>query len=225
MSAQDFWSRRRAAVEAEADEDRRVEAETLLEADRAKREAQHAERSDAEILAELNLPDPDSLGLGDDFKAFLGEAVPARIRTRALRRLWTSNPVLANLDGLVDHGEDFSDAAMAVPGIQTAYQVGKGMQKHVEELARLAERAASPAEATDRPETSEEPALTLVSTEAEVAEAEIVAALSPEADPQATEAPEPAVTLPEPATDPIPAPVRRMRFAFDPAPQVAEQSL
>lgn len=220
MSAQDFWSRRRAAVEAEAAEDRRVEAETLLEADRAKRETQHAERSDAEILAELNLPDPDSLGLGDDFRAFLGEAVPARIRTRALRRLWTSNPVLANLDGLVDHGEDFSDAAMAVPGIQTAYQVGKGMQKHVEELARLPERTASPAEATDRPEPPEESALTLEVTEVEVAEAE-----PQETETQETEVPEPVPTVPEPATAPIPAPVRRMRFAFDPAPQVAEQSL
>lgn len=45
---------------------------------------------------------------------------------------------------LVDYGEDFTDAAMAVENIQTAYQVGKGMLKHVEEMARQAEERANP---------------------------------------------------------------------------------
>jgi len=145
MSAQDFWSRRRAAVEAEAAQDERA----LKEVEAAERDAEAAERSDEELLAELDLPDPDTLGPGDDFKAFLSEAVPARLKTRALRRLWMTNPVLANLDGLLDYGEDFTDAAMAVENIQTAYQVGKGMTAHVEELARQAELEAAAARATE----------------------------------------------------------------------------
>ncbi len=145
MSAQNFWSRRRAAVEAEEAQ----EARALKEAEAQARDAELAERSDEDLLAELDLPDPDTLGPGDDFKAFLTEAVPARLKTRALRRLWVTNPVLANVDGLIDYGEDFTDAAMAVENIQTAYQVGKGMTAHVEELARQAEREAVAQDADD----------------------------------------------------------------------------
>ncbi|MFY1710058.1 DUF3306 domain-containing protein [Tritonibacter mobilis] len=145
MSAQNFWSRRRAAVEAEEAQ----EARALKEAEAQARDAELAERSDADLLAELDLPDPDTLGPGDDFKAFLTEAVPARLKTRALRRLWVTNPVLANVDGLIDYGEDFTDAAMAVENIQTAYQVGKGMTAHVEELARQAEREAAAQDSDD----------------------------------------------------------------------------
>ena len=141
----DFWSRRRAAVEAEAEQEARVEAAVL----EAEREAEVAEKSDAELLAELDLPDPDSLGAGDDFTVFLKDAVPARLKTRALRRLWGTNPLLANIDGLVDYGEDFTDAALAVENIQTAYQVGKGMTAHVEELARQAELEAAETAQTD----------------------------------------------------------------------------
>ena len=77
-------------------------------------------------VEELGLPSLDSLGPGSDFKAFMQAHVPSRIRTLALRKLWGSNPVLANLDGLIDYGEDFTDKALAVANLQTAYQVGKG---------------------------------------------------------------------------------------------------
>ncbi len=123
----DFWSRRKAAVEAE----RRAEAEAAAAVRRAELEAQTAERTDEELLAELGLPEPESLGEGDDFRPFLGEAIPARLRARALRRLWRVNPVLANLDGLVDYGEDFTDAATVIEGLQTAYQVGRGALAHL----------------------------------------------------------------------------------------------
>lgn len=83
-------------------------------------------RSDEEILRDLGLPDPDTLKPGDDITGFMAGAVPARIRNRVLRRLWSSNPVLANLDGLVDYGEDFTDAAMVPAVLQSAYKVGRG---------------------------------------------------------------------------------------------------
>lgn len=140
-----FWERRRAAVDAEA----RSEAAALAQAERAEREEALAEKSDEELLAELDLPDPDTLGAEDDFKAFLAEGIPARLKTRALRRLWRVNPVLANLDGLLDYGEDFTDAATVVENMQTAYQVGKGMLKHVEEMARQAELRDAPDAAKD----------------------------------------------------------------------------
>lgn len=119
----DFWSRRKAGVEAEKIAEERVAAE----AHAAEVEAAHAEQSDEELLAELGLPDPDGLQLGDDFSGFMSKAVPDRLRRRALRRLWLSNPTLANVDGLVEYGEDYTDAATVVENIQTMYQVGKGM--------------------------------------------------------------------------------------------------
>ncbi|WP_170557805.1 DUF3306 domain-containing protein [Ruegeria atlantica] len=157
--ARDFWSRRKAAVQAEAEaEVIAVEEQTIA--------AQHAEldeKSDAEILAELNLPDPDQLQAGDDVTGFMAKAVPDRLRRRALRRLWRLNPVLANVDGLVDYGEDYTDAACVIENIQTAYQVGKGMLAHVEALAAEAEESETdetpqPDELQDSPVESEEAA-------------------------------------------------------------------
>ena len=119
---QDFWTRRKAQVAAEA----QVEPEVA---------PVDPELSDADILASLDLPDPDHLVAGDDIKGFMTKAVPDHLRRRALRKLWRLNPVLANVDGLVDYGQDFTDSAMVVEKLQTAYQVGKGMLAHIEKLA------------------------------------------------------------------------------------------
>jgi len=149
---ENFWSRRRAAVEAEAEADNAaVEAQALAE-----EQAALEEKTDEEILAELDLPDPDSLKMGDDFSAFMAKAVPDRLRRRALRTLWRSNPVLANVDMLVDYGEDFTDSATVVENLQTTYQVGKGMLKHVEEMARQAEERERKENAVPEEDTPEE---------------------------------------------------------------------
>ncbi|APG46181.1 DUF3306 domain-containing protein [Phaeobacter porticola] len=148
MSGGDFWSQRRTKVAAE----QQAEIVEAAAAARAAKEQALEEKSDAELLEELNLPDPDQMQRGDDFSVFLKETIPARLRTRALRRLWTSNPVLANVDGLLDYGEDFTDSAMVIENLQTAYQVGKGMTAHVEELARQAEEAATAEAAIDETE-------------------------------------------------------------------------
>lgn len=127
----DFWNKRKAAVEAEAEAELTAAHEIALE-------ETSAEKTDAELLEELGLPDPDNMVQGDDFSAFMSDVVPARLKTRALRKLWRLNPILANVDGLVDYGEDFTDAATVFENMQTTYQVGKGMMAHVKELARQA---------------------------------------------------------------------------------------
>ncbi len=138
MSAQaDFWARRKAAVAAEVQAVEEAEREAVAAEERKALE----ERPDEEVLAELDLPDPDSMKQGDDFSAFMSDAVPQRLRRRALRQLWRSNPVLANLDNLVDYGEDYTDAALVMENLQSAYQVGKGMLKHLEAMAEAAEKA------------------------------------------------------------------------------------
>ena len=128
----DFWSRRKSAVKEEIEEERRQ-----AEIKRASEiQGELDVKTDEEVLKELGLPDPDTLEPGDDFKVFMKEVVPERLRRRALKKLWLSNPLLANVDGLVDYGEDFTDAAVGAGFVETTYQVGKGMLKHIEELAR-----------------------------------------------------------------------------------------
>ena len=157
----DFWSRRRAAVGAEAAAE--AEAARLAALTSAREAAALAQsgRTDAEILAGLGLKDPDGMIAGDDFAAFLRAEVPQHLRQRALRRLWGSNPVLANLDGLVDYGLDYTDAATVAPGMMTAYQVGRGMAQHIAAQVELAaaEGADAPATALAQAEPTAAPEL------------------------------------------------------------------
>ena len=194
MSAQpDFWSRRKAAVAAEE----RVREEVELEVRAAEEQAALEERPDEEVLAELDLPDPDSMKQGDDFSAFMSDAVPQRLRKRALRQLWRSNPVLANLDNLVDYGEDYTDAALVMENLQSAYQVGKGMLKHLEAMAEAAEKAEKAVGETAEDEDG--------AAEAEAGESAVAA--EPEPLPALSEAP----AMEE---APIARAKPRMRFAF-----------
>lgn len=149
---QTFWSRRRQAVEAEA----RQEVEARLAAEEAETLAVQEQKADDDLLEELGLPDPDTLKAGDDFSVFMAKSVPTRLRNRALRKLWVSNPVLANLDDLVDYAEDYRTAGLTGDVVQTTYQVGKGLMKHVEELARIEEEAAVPPVAEARADIVEQ---------------------------------------------------------------------
>ena len=187
----DFWSRRKQAVEAE----KRADLETREDgkADEARRALE--EKPDEEVLAELDLPDPDSLKQGDDFSAFMAKAVPERLRRRALRRLWLSNPVLANLDELLDYGEDFTDAATVIADMQSVYRVGKGMVRD-EDLAEAAGDATEPEAEPAEEEDADDP------DEPETASA-------PEED-----APEPGDPEPDEDAPPEPPARRHMRFAF-----------
>ena len=159
------------------------------------------ERPDTEILEELGLPDPDTLEPGGNFSAFMAKAVPTRIRNRALRRLWLSNSVLANVDGLVDYGGDFTDSAMVIENLQTAYQVGKGYANRIAEMAEDAEgeEAESAGSEADTPQADDAK--------------EMVAAEETEADPLELpgddDAPE---ILAVAHPDPVSPPPRRMRF-------------
>jgi hypothetical protein len=153
------WSRRRAAVAAEAEE----EVVAAQEATLAQEQEALAEKTDEEILEELGLPDPDSLKMGDDFKAFMSKSVPERLRKRALRKLWRSNPVLACVDGLNDYDDDYLTQGLGQGVIKTSYQVGKGMLAHLLEVERLKEAVPKVAEieAIIEDEVTAEDAVTL----------------------------------------------------------------
>ena len=129
---QSTWSRRKAAVVAEAVAEERAAEEAVI----AEQHESLAEKTDVEILEELGLPDPDKMARGDDFKAFLKKTVPEHLRKRALRTLWRSNPVLACVDGLNDYDDDYLTGSFGQGPISTTYQVGKGMLSHLLEVER-----------------------------------------------------------------------------------------
>jgi hypothetical protein len=106
------------------------------------------------------------------------------------------------LDGLLDYGEDFTDAALVVENLQTTYKVGKGMMAHVEEMARQAE-----AEEIEEVELaqSEEPEV-----QAEKAETEVSLA---EEDHELTETD--VADAPDEIDTVVAAPRRRMQFTFE----------
>jgi len=116
------------------------------EADRGE-EGKEVEEASAQ---ELELPDIESLGKDSDYTVFLREGVPDALRRMALRKLWLSDPVLANIDGLNDYDEDFaalfqtvSDAAQKVS--DAAKKLGGGDEEGGQEEAAAVE----PAEASE----------------------------------------------------------------------------
>ena len=190
------WSRRRAAVLAEAE----AEIKLAERADADVKQAAMAEKSDAEILQELNLKDPDQMQQGDDFASFMLAEVPDHLRKRALRTLWRSNPVLACVDELLDYGDDFKAEWDGADLIKSVYRVGKGMLPDVEETPEAPE--AEVAE-VDTPEDPPE----------EVEMAEVTP--DPEVETSNQDAPQSADLDLPPELMPPPSYTHRMRFEFD----------
>lgn len=201
------WSRRK-----RADAETETVEEAADELDAAVVESDE-EISDEELLEKLELPDPDGMARGDDFSAFMRAGVPERLRRRALRSLWVSNPALANLDELLDYGEDFTDAATVIENMQTVYEVGKGAaEKWKRHLAALAaEEEGAERKAVEQGLHMPDAPAPEVLPDEEVEEAVLAVEEAPEpAEPPPVSAP-PAATAPPP----LAPPPRHMRFAFD----------
>ena len=91
--------------------------------------------------AEFEEFDFDSLNYASDYTKFMKKGVPEAVKRRALRTLWSSNPILANLDGLNDYDEDFTDAALAVKVLTSNYKPGSGYLTEEERIASYSEEA------------------------------------------------------------------------------------
>jgi hypothetical protein len=89
-----------------------------------------------------DLPPIETLGKDSDYKPFMQAEVPDALRNEALRKLWQSDPVLANLDGLVDYAEDFGAAFAAGGTVATVYRLLQGMPDPADE--KQPEPAAGP---------------------------------------------------------------------------------
>ena len=130
----DRLNRRREQVAAEAHGDQTDEqqlaSEELGEMDVADGEEA---LSDHELLEKYELPDPETVEDEAGLDRFFEGDMPERLRSLALRRVWRLNPLFRFADEMVEYGEDYTDAATVVEGMQTAYQVGKGYLTKVKE--------------------------------------------------------------------------------------------
>ena len=143
MSALDRWAERRRRVAKEAQKEARQEAARRGEqgtggqgtgeggtGERKGAASDAADASGEDVLARNRAAaeaiDLGALGPGSDMSAFLREGVPDLLRRRALKALWRSSPVFANVDRLCDYDEDFRDPARVLHTFQSAWQAGRG---------------------------------------------------------------------------------------------------
>jgi len=116
------------------------------------------------------LPPIEDLTAQSDYTVFMAKNVPELLKRAALRKLWTSDPVLANLDGLNDYCEDHHLIDTSITLDQTSYRVGKGYFDEVEEkLAKLDDKPAARA-GENSAESSESDAATGGGDQGEIAE-------------------------------------------------------
>ncbi|MDA7792314.1 DUF3306 domain-containing protein, partial [bacterium] len=114
--------------------------------------SEEAALSDEALLEKYDLPDPETVDDEAGLDKFFKGDMPERLRQMALRRVWRLNPLFRFADEMVEYGEDYTDAATVVEGMQTAYQVGKGYLKKVTE-ALEGEATEASGDATDGTKT------------------------------------------------------------------------
>ncbi len=94
-----------------------------------------------ELANKYEVANPETLDSSVDLKEFMQNKLPDRLRQLALRRLWKVVPIYGEVSELVEYGEDFTDAATVVDGLQTAYVVGKGyVDKVIEKTDKVAKQ-------------------------------------------------------------------------------------
>jgi Protein of unknown function (DUF3306) len=84
--------------------------------------------------------DIETLNADSDYTVFMAKGVPDNVRKEALDKLWRSDPVFANLDGLNDYDDDYSKWGMVNQVVKTAYKVGQGYLTDEQVAENLAAR-------------------------------------------------------------------------------------
>ena len=98
-----------------------------------------AETADEELAANREAAEAIDIGSLDeesDYSPFFKAGVPADLKSAALQRLWRSNPVFANIDGLNDYDEDFTIPNTPMGAIKTAWKFGRGFLSDEDIAAR-----------------------------------------------------------------------------------------
>ncbi len=168
------WSRRKQAAREAVDHPETKPEQPAMPAENAAAEPP-AEDAPVDESAYADF-DFDALDYNSDYTQFMEKDVPEIVRRRALRALWRSDPILANVDGLNDYDEDFTDAALVVQNLVSAYKPGKGYASEDDKAAE--ETQVAEAEQTPAVAPEEQPALdaseetTVTAEQAQTGEAE-----------------------------------------------------
>ncbi|WP_395458423.1 DUF3306 domain-containing protein [Azospirillum melinis] len=96
-----------------------------------------------------DLPPIEELTGESDFTPFLRAEVPEDLHRQALRKLWTSDPIYANDDGLKDYADDYASLFTGGVPVKTLYRVGKGFLDTLDEVAEGGEPSLVPGEGGD----------------------------------------------------------------------------
>jgi hypothetical protein len=163
------WSARKTHIAQGLEVSEEAADDTALAAGDANHQAAESDEdaalSDAELLEKYELPDPAEVEEEAGLDKFFDGKTPERLRQMALRRLWRINPFFGFVDEMVEYGEDYTDAATVIEGMQTAYQAGKGYlqkvlspEEEAAEQAKLAAEEATSAEDEENVTDSEKPA-------------------------------------------------------------------
>jgi len=149
------WSARKSAVvQGEAPDE---QPDDLQAVDDAGPADEDAGLSDAALLEKYDLPDPDTIDEETGLDRFLNGDMPERLRQMALRRLWRLNPLFAVVDDMVEYGEDYTDAATVIEGMQTAYSAGKGYARQPDPSDEDDEAQTDDADAATEPTAQDAP--------------------------------------------------------------------
>ena len=156
------WSARKTQIAQGLEVPEEATDDAALAADDADHQAAESDEdaalSDAELLEKYELPDPAEIEEEAGLDKFFDGKTPERLRQMALRRLWRINPFFGFVDEMVEYGEDYTDAATVIEGMQTAYQAGKGYLQKVlspeEEAAEQAKLAAEEAPSAENDENA-----------------------------------------------------------------------
>ena len=77
--------------------------------------------------------DIEAIGYESDISVFFKEGVPALLKQAAMRRMWRSDPIFANVDGLNDYDQDFNVIHRVLTEFKSAWQAGRGyLPKEIE---------------------------------------------------------------------------------------------
>lgn len=142
------WSRRKREAKRQEALDREPEVEERMLTAEAAEDLAYNDSVDADYIAAL--PSLDEITAGSDIKPFLAKGVPASLKNAAMRKLWSSSPLVRDyVDPAVDYAWDWN-APGGVPGGGGVLSpasvlemmnglVGKGIKAADEILAEIAE--------------------------------------------------------------------------------------
>lgn len=122
------WSKRKLAVAEEAKNDALAEEDIVDEEAVAALALEHEANREAAEAVDLETMDEDT-----DFSVFMKDGVPDLLKKSAMAILWRSNPIFANVDGLVDYDDDFGSPDLIMKTFESAYKIGKGYLDKVED--------------------------------------------------------------------------------------------